>query len=215
MGQEAAWVDRLERRFGGFSIPGLAGFLAGMCAAVGVMSYVRPEFIYQLHLDPGLIRQGQVWRAVTFLFIPPETQPLWLLFWVLLFYAAMRSLESAWGDFKLTVFWAAGALATTAASLATGWPLSNVPLTFSVYMAFARLNPEYTILLFFVLPVKLRWLGRLGWALAAWGLLTGGTGTRVALGAGFFNYLLFFGPGHLDDARWAVRRWRNRGRFGP
>lgn len=198
---EARWLDRLERKVGGFSIPGLASFLTGMSAAVGVLSMARPDFPDRLYLEPLLVRQGEVWRAVTFLFIPPETRPLWLVLWVLVFYAAMRSLEDAWGDFKFTVFWATGALATTLASLATGWPLSNVPLTFSGYMAFARLNPRHVVLLFFILPVEVRWLARIGWLLAGWTFITGGAGTRIALAAGFLNYMLFFGRGHWQDLR--------------
>lgn len=208
------WLDRLERRLGGFAVPGLASFLAAMTAAVGVLSLIRPEFPFQLHLDPDLIRQGQLWRVVTFLFIPPETSPLWLFFWLLLMYAAMRHLEEAWGDFKFTFYWASGAMATTLAALGSGLPLSNVQLNMSLYLAFARLNPEYQVLLFFFIPVKMKYLARLAWALAAWAFLVGATQTRLATLTGIFNYLLFFGGGHWDDFRFFWRRWRNRGRFG-
>lgn len=201
------WLDRLERRLGAFSVPGLASFLAAMTAAVGILSFMRPEFPLQLHLDPDLLRQGQLWRALTFLFIPPQTGPIWLFFWLLLMYAAMKHLEAAWGDFKFTFYWACGAAATTAAALAGDMVLSNVPLNMSLYLAFARLNPEYEILLFFFFPVKMKYLARLAWTVAAWTLLTGGTHTRLATLAGFCNYLIFFGGGHWDDFKLLWRRY--------
>lgn len=208
------WLDKLERRFGAFSIPGLAAFLAAMSAAVGLLSLIRPDFPSQLHLDPDLLREGEVWRAVTFLFIPPQTGPLWLFFWILFMYAAMRHLEAAWGDFKFTFYWACGAAATTLAALASGLILSNVQLNMSLYLAFARLNPDYEVLLFFFFPVKMKYLARFAWVLAAWTFLAGGTGTRLATLAGIFNYMLFFGPGHWSDLKLLWHRLRNRGRFG-
>lgn len=207
---EAPWLDKLESRFGAFSIPGLAAFLAAMSAAVGALSFIRPDFPYQLYLDPDLVRAGQVWRVVTFLFIPPQTGLIWLVFWVMLMYAAMRHLELAWGDFKFTFYWAAGAVATTAASLASGEVLSNVQLNMSLYLAFARLNPDYELMLFFFFPVKMRYLALVAWALAAWNFLTGGASARLAVAAGVFNYLLFFGPGHWKDFQLQLHRLRNR-----
>lgn len=203
---EARWVDRLERRLGGFSIPGLASFLAGVSAAVGLLSLVRPDFPLQLFLDPELVLAGQVWRAVTFLFIPPNTQPLWLILWVLVFYSILKHLEDYWGDFKLTVYWALGAFAVTATALALDRPMGNGALLFSAFLAFARLNPRHTFYLFFVLPVQAVWLARISLALAALNVLRGGWPAGAALAAGLANYLAFFGPGHWEDLRLALRR---------
>ncbi|MEK7859252.1 MAG: hypothetical protein AAB320_08945 [Elusimicrobiota bacterium] len=208
MTQEAAWLDKAERRFGEFSIPGLSSFLAGMNAVVGVLSLIRPDFPGQLSLEPLLIRQGQLWRLVTFLFIPPQTGPLWLLFYLIMLYGAMRALESHWGEFRFTVFWAAGAAATSAAALFFGGSLSNVPLNMSVFLAFARLFPDFEVMILFVLPVKVRWLALIAWLMTALSVLAGGLGDRVATLAGLSNYLLFFGPGHWQDLRFAWRRWR-------
>lgn len=207
------WADRLERRLGFLSIPGLAGFLAGMNAAVGLLSVLRPDFSFQLSLDPELVRSGQLWRLLTFLFIPPELSPLWLFFWLVLYYAYLHMLENAWGDFKLTLFCAIGAAATGLASLLLGLPLSNAAFNTSLFLAFARLNPEFEILLFFFLPVKMRWLAACAWALTALSLLAGSAAIRVSLLAGIANYLLFFGEDHWLDLKLAWHRWRNRGRY--
>jgi hypothetical protein len=203
---EARWVDRLERSWGSFSIPGLASFLAGITAAVGLLSLIRPDFPGQLYLEPELVLAGEVWRVVTFLFIPPENSPLWLILWVLVFYSIQKHLEDYWGDFKLTVYWTLGVAATTAASLASGWPMLNGSLLFSAFLAFARLNPRHTFFLFFVLPIEARWLAAGSAALAAWRFAVDGPGGRLALLSGLVNYLLFFGPGHWQDLKRMLRK---------
>lgn len=203
-----AWADRLERRWGFLSVPGLAAFLAGMNAMVAALTWIKPEFPSQINLDPELIRQGQVWRVITYLFIPPEVGPLWLFLWLLLFYAYAQALEAAWGDFKLTLYCAIGALAMAAVSLVSGAPLPNVFFNTSLFLAFARLNPDFEILLFFILPVKMKYLAWLTWALAAWNLLLGSLVLRASVLAGVFNYLLFFGPAHLAELKRAWRRYR-------
>src|SRR5579883_2456094 len=136
-----SWLDRLERRAGFLAIPGLAVFLAGMNAAVAVLSQLKPEFPFMLGLDPDLLRQGQVWRALTFLFVPPPMSLLWLFFWLLLFYAYASRLEQAWGDFKFTIFCLVGAVGTVAASLICGRPFPNTVFQTSLFLAFAHLYP--------------------------------------------------------------------------
>lgn len=199
------WLDRLERRLGFLALPGLAALLAGLNAAVGLLTLFKPEFPERLILDPAAILSGEIWRAVTFLFIPAQTTPLWLAVWVILIYSLMRALERAWGDFCFTVYLLAGAIATTVASLATGLPLSSGPLQLSVFLAFARLNGEMEFLLFFVLPVKVRWLALLAWLWAGWTIFFGpAPAARIAVLAGLANYALFFGQEHWTS--W--RRWR-------
>lgn len=203
---EARWVDRLERKLGGFSIPGLASFLAGLSAAVGLLSLIRPDFPLQLFLDPELVLHGQVWRLVTFIFIPPNTQPLWLILWVLVFYSIQKNLEDYWGDFKLTVYWAVGVAATAATALGFDMPMGNGHLLLSAFFAFARLNPRHTFYVFFILPVQAIWLARISLALALFDAARGGRYSALAFAAGIANYLVFFGPGHWDDLKGRLRK---------
>ena len=205
---DGAWVDRLERRFGAFALPDLPLFVAGMTAAVGLLGLFKPEFADLLVLDPGLVLRGQAWRALSFLIVPPPTGPLWLAFWVILLYWCLQALESAWGDFKFTVFLAVGTLTTVLGALATGAPFGNSMVILAAFLAFARLMPDRELLVMFVLPVKLRWLAALAAVWVALALATGSGADRVEIVSGLAPYLLFFGPGHWRDARWAWRRWR-------
>ena len=139
--------------------------------------------------------------------------PLWLVFWLILFYLYARALETLWGDFKFTVFCAFGAGATGLASLLLREGLSNVPFNASLFLAFARLNPDFEILMFFVLPLKMKWLALAVWAMTLLNFIAGGAAQRWAIAAGLANYLVFFGPGHWRDFNFFLRRLRNRGRF--
>lgn len=201
-----AWLDRLERSFGAWSLPDPALFLVGMNAAVWALSLIKPEFPLALTLDPVRILHGEAWRLATFLFIPPPAAPMWMVFWLLLFYSYAQALEAEWGEFRFTVYYGLGAAATALLSLALGAGLSNVPLNLSLFLAFAHLYPDVELLVFFVIPVKVRWLGLLAWASVALQFLSGGWGARLALLAGLLNYAVFFGADHID----ALKRRRSR-----
>ncbi|MDE2290797.1 MAG: hypothetical protein KGL53_01835 [Elusimicrobia bacterium] len=204
------WLDRLERHLGEWAVPDPALFLVGMNAVVWALSLLKPGFELRLDLDPALVLSGQVWRLATFLFIPPAIAPLWMIFWLLLFYAYAQALENEWGEFRFCAFYGIGAAATALVSVALGAGLSNVPLNLSLFLAFADLYPDVELLLFFIIPVKVRWLAWLAWAGVAAQLLFGGWGARIALGAGLFNYVLFFGPDHWQDLRQRLERRRRR-----
>ena len=74
------WLDRLERRIGFIAIPGLPMILVGFTALVFVLAYLTPDFIPALVLDPVRVRHGEVWRLVTYIFIPSTLSPWWILF---------------------------------------------------------------------------------------------------------------------------------------
>ena len=207
------WFDRLERRFSGWAMPQLSNFIVGMNAAIWALSLARPEFPARLTLEPALVRQGELWRVVTFLFIPPETSPLWLFFWLYLLWLYAQHLEARWGDFRFNLFYGIGAAATVLGSLAAGVPFSNVPLNATIFLAFAHLWPDFELLFFFVLPVKVKWLAWLAWAGIAWSFLVGGGLTRLALLCGLANYALFFGAEHLQSLRQGLALRRHRRRY--
>lgn len=203
---DGAWVDRLERRLGFLAVPGLPGFLTAMTAGAALLASAKPEFVGALALDPAAILRGQVWRALTFLIVPPESSLIWLLLWLALVFACLNALEQAWGEFKLTVFLAIGAFASTAAALATGAAGDNGAVHLAAFLAFARLAPDREVLLMFVIPVKMRWLAAAAAGLTVIQLAAGDFATRARLIAGLLNYLLYFGAGHWTDIKLAWRR---------
>lgn len=205
---DGAWVDRLERRLGFLAVPGLPALLTAMTAAAALLAAFKPEFVSALALDPDALRRGQVWRAVTFLVVPPQSSLLWMLLWLAMIFAVLSALESAWGEFKLTVFLAIGAVMSTLAALATGGIGDNGPVHLASFLAFARLAPDREVLVMFVLPVKLRWIAAVAAALTAIQLLGGDYAARARLLAGLSAYLIYFGQGHWQDIKLA---WKRRG----
>lgn len=196
-------LARLERRLGGFAVPNLTWVIsAGMLAAF-VLSMVRPEFLELLVLDVRQVRHGQVWRLVTYLVLPPPGSLIWMLFGIYWFWLVGTNLESEWGAFKFNAFYLVGMLGTTIAALISGGASGNTQLNLSLFLAFATLFPNYEILLFFILPIRIKWLGFLtgGWLLFQ--LVAADWGTRGAIVAALGNYLLFFG------AHW-IRYFRSR-----
>lgn len=207
------WSRRLERRFGGWAFPQLAAFIVFMNAAVWILSLLKPEFPYLLALSPANIKAGQVWRLFTFLFIPPAMSPLWMIFWLILFYQFAQALEHEWGDFQFNLFYGIGAAATIGVSFWLGVGLSNVILNASVFLAFATLYPDFELLIFFILPVKVKWLAALTAAGIAWAAIAGSSYERWAVAAGLANYAVFFGPGWWEKARFRLEVLKNRRRY--
>ena len=184
-----------------------------MNAAIWLLSLLKPGFPYILMLDPELVKHGQIWRLFTFLFIPPATSPLWMIFWLILFYQFAQALEHEWGDFQFNLYYGLGAAATIGVSFWLGAGLSNVILNASLFLAFATLFPDFELLIFFVLPVKVKWLAALTAAGILWEAVIGGWYERWAVAAGVANYLIFFGPGWWEKARFRLEVLNNRRRY--
>lgn len=206
-------LARLERTFlGRLAIERLALFLTGGMALTFVLCMLRPEFESQLYLDPSRLTT-QPWRLVTYLFLPPSWSLIWILFSLYFFWIMGSGLEQTWGAFKFNVYYLLGAIGTTVVALLTHEPQGNFWLNTSVYLGFATVFPDYTILLFFILPVRIKWLAFVAAGLIGYQFVIGDVGTKAAIAVSLGNYLLFFG-GHLVSllrgkqlqTRQAVRR---------
>jgi hypothetical protein len=151
--------------------------------------------VTRMFLVPALVLQGEVWRLVTFLFIPPLTiNPVFVFFGFYFLYLMGTALESYWGSFRFNVYLLIGWLATVAVSFVTPMePASNAYLLGSIFLAFAFLYPDYQILLFFVLPVKVKWIALLTWVMYAYKLIAGPWSSRLEVVAAVLNFGVFFG----------------------
>src|SRR6266487_4453638 len=163
-----SWLDKLERRFGFLGIPGLPRILVGFAALVFGLTWLLPGFTSMLTLDPVRIRQGEVWRLITYIFIPQTLSPLWLLFALWFLWWVGEGVERGWGSFRLTLYFLVGMVGTTVAAFFFGSNFSNGMLIASLFFAFARFYPDEVIYILFILPVKIKWLA---WVFAAFLLL--------------------------------------------
>src|ERR1035441_1608479 len=87
------WLDQLERRFHFVAIPEFPLFIATANGLIYLLSQFEPVFVQRLLLDPAAIRAGEWWRGVTFLFVPPQMNPIFLVFWLLFIYQCAQALE--------------------------------------------------------------------------------------------------------------------------
>ena len=200
-------LDKLERRLGRFALPHLPLLLVAGQAAAFVLARAKPEFIAKLVLVRNLVLQGEVWRLVSWVFIPQTDSVLWIIFELWLLFMFGRGLETFWGAFKLNVFLLIGVVLTIgAAFLVPSAPASNAFLMTSIFLAFAYLNPDFELLLFFILPVKIKWLAYLTWAVFTYFFVAGSWSTRAMIAAGTLNFFLFFGGDMWLRIRGAGRR---------
>ena len=186
----------LERRLGRFAIAHLPTYIAGLSALVWILGLTKPDFIFNLMLIPQLVMRGQVWRLFTYLFIPPSASTFWMIFVILFYWSIGQSLEETWGAFKLNAYYLLGMIGTTIAAFATGLPMTSFYLHSSVFLAFGTLFPNSQVNLYFIIPVRVKWLALLGAAYLGYLAIFGTNATRFAVAAALANYFVFFGP-HL------------------
>jgi len=202
-------VDRLQRRFGRLAIPNLTLMLIVVQVAVYLLTWGHEEMREGLLLVPSKVLAGQWWRLLTVLFAPPLTNPLFAFFFWYLFYMMGTTLEVHWGTFRYNLYLWVGYLATTAVAFLTpDAPATNGFLYGTVFLAFAHLFPNFELMLFFILPVKIKWLALLAWIGYGYAFLTGGLYESLAVAAAVANFLLFFGRDIYDRMRSGRRRMR-------
>ena len=66
---------------------------------------------YYLTFDANAVLHGQVWRIITFIFIP-QSSGLWLLLFLYFYYFIGSTLEREWGPGRFTIYYLMGMLLT-------------------------------------------------------------------------------------------------------
>ncbi|MCB1225046.1 MAG: hypothetical protein KDK99_04470 [Verrucomicrobiales bacterium] len=210
-------ISRLEARWGRFAIPGLVQILAWMQFLTLILIYVSsPEaqitFIRFLQLDPDKLMHGEVWRIFSHLFIPRTFSPLLALIGTLFLVFIGRGLDEAWGPFRVNLYVLGGALCLTAGALLTGFQGGGLWLLESLLFAFAMFYPDREILLFFVIPMRIRWVAILS-AITLIFYAAGEPDLRWPFLFGNLNFLIAFGPAILHSTRQRAQVMERRARF--
>lgn len=150
-------------------------------------------------LIPASLAEGEIWRLFTFVFRIPPTHPIFVIFvWLILWMMGM-ALEQAWGTFRYCMFLYCGWFLSVLAAIAGMFffpyvVISNLFVVTTVFLAFAYVYPDHEFLIFFVLPVKVKWLAMISWALLFVTFLTGGWVARMLVMVGVGNFFIFVGP---------------------
>lgn len=214
-----SWLDKFCARHPKFGIPNLMLYIAiGNIAIylIDLFSMGGLSLASFLSFNRYAILHGQIWRLVSFVFIS-ESGDLLLrgtgVFFVLIsayFYWWIGSLlEREWGTVKFTVFYLGGVALNILYGLLTGYAsMSYVNL--SMFFAFATLYPDMEILLFMILPVKVKWIAWIDGALFVWAvvsnLLVGRWIGALLPIVAVLNYLIFFWP----DFRYLFAKTKRR-----
>ncbi len=199
------FLNRMEKKLGRFAIKNLMIYILALYVLGFVIQMVKPEFFYlYLSLDPSAILRGEVWRIVTFLIQPPTSSPLWMLLVLYMYYMIGMTLERAWGSFAFNLYVFTGILGHVIAVLVVyafthnpliGMYVTTGYLNMSLFLAFAATFPDMRFLLFFVIPIKAKWLGLADAALFVFELVNAiirqNWSAAIMIVMSFLNLILF------------------------
>ena len=188
------WLYKLERKIGRFAIPNLMLAVVTGMLIVFALGFVFPTLgiFDRLSLDWPMVLQGQVWRLITFIFLPPSSSVVWIFITLYFNYLIGHTLERTWGDFKFNIYYFCGVVGNIIAAALTGYGMNSY-LNLSLFFAFAALYPEFQVMLFFLLPVKIKYLALIDAAYFVLMLIVGDWATRAAILLSLVNFILFFG----------------------
>ena len=209
------WFHTLQRKMRWLAIDNLMVYITATMLAVFLMELVLNfDLSSWLEFNRGLVLRGQVWRLLSFIVIPPQASLLFIVLSLYFFYFIGNSLEQNWGSAQFTFYYLCGVVGTILAGFLAGGA-GNTFLNLSLFFAFARLFPDYQILLFFFLPVKVKYLAYIDWFFFGLSfvasLVIGQWAICASILASLLNYFLFFGKDHWGDFQnW--RRFRGRRR---
>ncbi len=207
-------MSKFEKRFGKYAISNLSLILI-LCYVVGYfIELVNADFLLYLTLNPYAILHGQIWRIFTWIIIPPSSLDPFTIIMLLFYYNIGTSLERTWGTYRYNVYLLSGMLFTVLGSFVwlaieyfVGGPVMNLSyistiaslyfstyyINMSIFLAFAATFPEVQVLLMFIIPVKVKWLGILyGLVLVYDFLFAGSLVTRIAIASSLLSFVIFF-----------------------
>nr|WP_288861837.1 hypothetical protein [uncultured Faecalicatena sp.] len=196
------WLNKLERKFGRYAIHNLPMYLLGGYVIGYGIYYLMPNLLNWLTLEPGMILHGQVWRIVSWVLIPPSGNILTIIIMMMLYYSLGNALERTWGAFRYNVYIFSGILFTvigafilyfiTGGFIGLGIFFSTYYINMSIFLAFAASYPDMELLLYFILPIKIKWMALVYAVMILYTMVRGNIAVRVAIVASLLNFVIFF-----------------------
>ena len=206
----------LERKLRRYAISDLMKYIAIGQGIVYILLYVWPSLgrmVYSMiTLSRGALMHGQIWRLITFEFVPPNSSPIFALFALYFYYMIGSALERRWGKVKFTLYYGVGMICAWLACLLTGYA-TNTYLNLSLFFAFAAMFPNEEVYLFGILPIKMKYLALVDVLIYAQQFITGGSSARVTIVLCLLNVILFLGGDLLQTIRRESQYWKTRRNF--
>ena len=196
------WLDKMERRFGRYAIRNLTMYLLAGYAIGYLLSFTMPQLLTYFTLEPAQILKGQVWRLLSWVIIPPNDNIIFVIFMMLLYYSLGNTLESYWGAFRYNVYIFSGILFTVIGAFIVNGLIGGITgfgslystyyINMSIFLACASIMPDYQLLLYGIIPIKMKWLAVLDVVLLAVDAVQGGLIIRIVIIASLLNFIIFF-----------------------
>ena len=204
------FIDKLERKYGRYGIENLTMYIIISYVLGYALMYINPGALSMLSLNVTKILQGQVWRLITWIVYPPSTSsPLWFVIAILFFYYPISaSLEHTWGKFKFTLYILSGMIFTVIAAFILHFVMGGVLdglggiifstyyISLSIFLAYSLTYPDMTVLLMFVIPVKMKWMSIVYAAIVIYDVaryfMNGAWFMALPIIASLLNFVIFF-----------------------
>lgn len=175
-------ISKFERKYGKYAVRNLTLYLIIGYAIGYLLNLVNPDIYELLTLNPYMIFKGQIWRIFTWVLTMPESLDIFTIIMLFLYYSLGQSLEKTWGTYKYNVYLLSGFAYTAAGAVILyvilcivyggviptalignniGACVSTYYINMSIFLAFAATYPEMELLLYFIIPIKVKWFGLL------------------------------------------------------
>lgn len=210
-------IDLFCYRHPRFGIPNLMLYIVGISLIVWLLTLMDTSntLVTYFYFSPELICKGQVWRIVTFMFVP-QSSSVWELLFFYFYYWIGGTLEREWGAPRFNIFIFSGVLLTVIYGmviyLITGQSASigTTYIYLSMFFSFATLYPDMQVLFMFIIPVKVKWLAYINAAFFVLEMLTTAFPFNLLPLIAILNYLIFFGADLIDAVRPRSKAQRQR-----
>jgi len=202
------FLNTLERKFGKYAITNLSLYII-IAYIIGYILVLTGSVEF-ISLNPYYIARGQVWRIITWILVPPSSIDIFTIIMLYFYYQIGNALERTWGAFRYNIYIFSGIIFTVLGavvlyvistangldSITAGYLVSSGFSTYyinlSIFLAFAATYPDVQVLLFFVIPVKMKWMAYIDAVILAYQFITSGMAGRIAIVMSLLNFIVFF-----------------------
>lgn len=187
-------IDRFCAKHPGFGVPNLAMYIAVGQLIVGILDLImRGRLSAQMMFVGPYILHGQIWRLITFIFVPSSSNPFFLPLSCYVIYWTGQMLEREWGTTKFTLFYLCGVVLSIIGGLLLG--VTDVYyIHLSFFLVIATMYSEMQVLFMFVVPIKMKWLAIADVVLILAQALDVGWVIILLVLPSFINYFIFTWP---------------------
>ena len=159
--------------------------------AVFILSTMMEGGQRALALIPGSVT-ARPWTLVTYQFVHGSSM-FWFFISMLILWIMARPLEESWGSPRFLAFWLVATFGASLTAVALGRLLfGNIGFGTCLLFTFATLYPEVEFRIFFIIPVKVKYLAIVAAAILVYSSLSSGLVAGLANIAGTSAGYLFF-----------------------